>query len=74
MQRWLFTDASANTVRSQCESLGGHATLYRGTEQLKRDVGVFHPLQTPLLKLHQRLKHEFDPEGIFNHQRLFPEI
>ncbi len=74
MQRWLFTDASANTVRSQCEAVGGHATLYRGTEQLKRDAGVFHPLPSPLLKLHQRLKHEFDPEGIFNHQRLFPEF
>ena len=74
MQRWLFTDASANTVRNQSAAIGGHATLYRGSEQLKRDAGVFQPLQTPLLNLHQRLKHEFDPHGIFNHQRLFPEF
>ena len=74
MQRWLFTDAAANTVRSQCEAIGGHATLYRGSEELKRSAGVFHPLSTPLLKLQQRLKHEFDPHSIFNHQRLFPEF
>jgi len=74
MQRWLFTDAAANTVRSQCEAIGGHATLYRGSEELKRSAGVFHPLSIPLLKLQQRLKHEFDPHSIFNHQRLFPEF
>jgi len=73
-QRWLFTDVAANTVRSQCESVGGHATLYRASDELKRSTGVFHPLPSSLLKLQQRLKHEFDPHSIFNHQRLFPEF
>ena len=74
MQRWLHTDEPADTVRSQSAAAGGHATLYRGTEELKRSAGVFHPLPAPLLKLQQRLKHEFDPHGVFNHQRLFPEF
>ena len=73
-QRWLFTDVAANAIRSQCESAGGHATLYRGSDELKRSVGVFHPLPKALLTLQQRLKHEFDPQCVFNHQRLFPDF
>lgn len=74
MQRWLITDTPADKIRSSIASVGGHATLFRADEELKRQAGVFHPLPTPLVKLHQRLKQEFDPDGIFNHQRLFPEF
>ncbi len=74
MQRWLITDAPATTIRAAVEAIGGHATLFRGTEPLQREVGVFHPLPTPLLALHKKLKQEFDPQGIFNPQRLFPEF
>lgn len=73
-QRWLTTDTSPQEVRASATAAGGHATLYRADAQLKQTAGVFHPLDTPLLKLHQRIKHEFDPHGIFNHQRLFPEF
>ncbi len=74
MQRWLFTDATAETVRTATRAVNGHATLFRADENIKREAGVFQPLPAPLLKLHQRLKQEFDPAGIFNHQRLFPEF
>jgi len=74
MQRWLISDVPADTIRSSIASVGGHATLFRADEKIKRQAGVFHPLPDPLVKLHQRLKHEFDPDGIFNHQRLFPEF
>ncbi len=74
MQRWLISDAPAALIRSTCEAVGGHATLYRGTEEMQRQAGVFHPLPAPLLSLHKKLKDEFDPKGIFNQQRLFPEF
>ena len=74
MQRWLKSDAPASVIRSQCESVGGHATLYRASETLRRETGVFHPPAAPLLKLQKRLKNEFDPAGIFNYQRLFKEF
>ena len=73
-QRWLFTEATADAVRNACSAVNGHATLFRADEELKRNAGVFQPLSTTLLSLHQRLKQEFDPACVFNHQRLFPEF
>jgi glycolate oxidase FAD binding subunit len=35
---------------------------------------VFQPLAPTLLALHQRLKHVFDPHGILNRGRMYPEI
>lgn len=74
MQRWLITEDSASSVRSIAQSAGGHATIFRSTDALKRAEGTFHPLPGPLLALHKRLKQEFDPNGVFNHQRLFQEF
>ena len=74
MQRWLKSDTSATEIRNACEKAGGHATLYRASETLQREAGVFHPPAAPLLTLQQRLKNEFDPAGLFNHQRLFPQF
>ncbi len=73
-QRWLHSEESASTIRQQVERAGGHAQLYRADENLKMDAGVFHPLSQAALVLHQNLKHEFDPTGIFNPQRLYPDF
>ena len=74
MQRWLLTNADAKDIRNQCIAVGGNATLFRAKEKIKQKVDVFQPLPPSLLKLHRRLKQEFDPENIFNYQRLFPEL
>jgi len=74
MQRWLVSDAPATTIRQTAESAGGHATLYKAHDAVKKDTSAFHPPPAPLLTLQKRLKNEFDPQGIFNHQRLFPEF
>lgn len=74
MQRWLVSDAPAKTIRAITEAAGGHATLYRAPDSLKATTSTFHPLPAPLLALHKRLKNEFDPQGIFNHQRLIQEF
>ena len=70
-QRWLKSAAPAELIRAAVAQVGGHATLYRGTD---RNAGVFHPLAPTLMGLHQRLKLQFDPHGIFNRGRLYPEL
>ncbi len=74
-QRWLHQDAAPGTVRSRVAQAGGHATLFRGgSEQVRQAAGVFHPLPAPLMTLHRRLKERFDPHGLFNRGRLYPEF
>ena len=36
-------DASAGMLRSRVNAVGGHATLLRASEQVRRNVDVFHP-------------------------------
>lgn len=69
--RWLRTSASAESVRRRAATLGGHATLFRGHDG---EGQVFQPLPPALLDLHRRLKAAFDPHGIFNPGRLYPEL
>lgn len=67
-QRWLKTSASASAVRAAAEQAGGHATLFKGGD---KSVGVFHPLQPAVERIHRNLKNAFDPAGIFNPSRMF---
>ena len=53
-------------VRQGIQDFGGHATLMRGTERHRRDVGVFQPQAAPLAALARRIKTAFDPEDILN--------
>lgn len=69
--RWLFTDEGAPAVRAAARAAGGHATLFRSE---RKDVPVFEPLPPALLALHRRVKQVFDPQGIFNPGRLYPEF
>jgi glycolate oxidase FAD binding subunit len=69
--RWLRGDVEARTLRDTVARAGGHATLFRA---LDKSAGTFHPLPAPLLKIHRALKAEFDPAGLFNPQRLYPEL
>jgi glycolate oxidase FAD binding subunit len=64
--RWMLSDLPADAVRARAEKIGGSATLWRG----HRDTTMFHPLASASLALHQRLKRQFDPHGIFNRGRL----
>ena len=53
----------------------GHATLVKyNPEMLASGIDVFQPLSEPLLGIHQRLKHQFDPTGIFNPGRMYRGI
>ena len=70
-QRWWCTPAPAATVRDAAVRLGGHATLFLGGDKAG---GVFAPLPAPLHAIHRRLKDAFDPQGLFNRGRLYPDL
>ena len=70
-QRWLVSDAPAAQVRDATARAGGHATLFRA---LDKSPGAFAPLQSPLDRIHRELKRSFDPAGIFNPGRLYPNL
>jgi glycolate oxidase FAD binding subunit len=63
-------DAQAALVRQRVDAVGGHATLIRASEQVRHDVDVFHPQQSGLAALGERVRHSFDPKNILNRGRL----
>ncbi len=69
--RWLTSDADPQTIRAAAIAGGGHATLFRAQD---KSAGVFQPLPPALMKIHRELKRAFDPAGIFNSGRLYPEF
>ncbi len=70
-QRWLKTTADAASIRAAAIEAGGHATLFKGGD---KSVGVFQPLQPALARIHHNLKNAFDPAGIFNPGRMYPDF
>jgi len=63
-------DAHAALVRSRVEAAGGHATLIRASEPVRRQVDVFHPQSAGLAALSERVRRSFDPNDILNRGRL----
>ncbi|MBW7900882.1 MAG: glycolate oxidase subunit GlcE [Rhodocyclaceae bacterium] len=72
--RWLRGDQGAERMRAVAAQAGGHATLFRGSEALKAAAGAFQPLPPALLQIHRRLKAAFDPQGVFNPGRMYPDF
>jgi FAD/FMN-containing dehydrogenase len=70
-ERWWRTAAVPREVRAAAASASGHATLVRGSD---KTAGVFAPLDAVLMRIHLGLKQAFDPDGIFNPGRLYPEF
>ncbi|HEY5290802.1 MAG TPA: glycolate oxidase subunit GlcE [Burkholderiales bacterium] len=69
--RWLASNADARTIREAAAQAGGHATLFRASD---KGAGVFTPLAPALAKIHRNLKQAFDPAGIFNPGRMYPDL
>lgn len=70
-QRWVVTTAPAGGVRDAAAKAGGHASAFLGND---KSGAVFAPLDPVLARVHHRLKDEFDPAGIFNRGRLYPDF
>lgn len=70
-QRWLTSALPVAQVREAAAAVGGHATLFRA---LDKSAGVFAPLSAPLARIHRQLKASFDPQGLINPGRLYPEL
>lgn len=68
---WQWTDAEPARVRAAASACGGHATRLRGPAA---GSPAFTPLDPALGQLHRRIKAAFDPAGILNPGRLYPEI
>lgn len=80
-QRWVWADTgdarAAQQLRQAATAAGGHATLFRagaGASLAATAVSCFQELSPPLARIHQGLKREFDPAGVFNPGRLYPGL
>ncbi|MGA7327185.1 MAG: FAD-binding protein [Rhodomicrobium sp.] len=75
---WLATerspDAHAPAIRSAVNEAGGHATLIRASNEVRRSVPVFHPQPPALAALSARIKMSFDPERILNRGRMREDL
>ena len=69
--RWFASNADARTVRAAAAQAGGHATLFRASD---KSAGVFTVLTPVLATIHRNLKQAFDPAGIFNPGRMYPDL
>jgi glycolate oxidase FAD binding subunit len=63
-------DAQAALVRGRVNAAGGHATLLRASEEVRRNVDVFHPQPAGLAALGERVRRSFDPKGVLNRGRM----
>ncbi|MHA1518493.1 MAG: glycolate oxidase subunit GlcE [Alphaproteobacteria bacterium] len=69
-----LTDGGAVDIRRTLAELGGHATLIRADDATRAGIDVFEPLGPQQAMLSAKLKHAFDPLGIFNPGRMYRDI
>jgi glycolate oxidase FAD binding subunit len=74
-QRWVRAEPAAGAaVREAARAAGGSATLFMKGEGAALRPGRLDPLPAPLNRIQRDLKREFDPAGIFNPGRLYPDF
>lgn len=71
--RWQKSGTEKLQLPMETVQAGGHAVLFRGGGEA-RNLGVFQSLPPALMALHRKLKHAFDPAGIFNPGRMVREL
>ncbi len=74
-QRWVKAPtADAARLRAAAERAGGNATLFIASSAYPTGAeAIFHPIKTPLDRIHRELKRQFDPANIFNRGRLYAD-
>lgn len=68
------SDAGSADIRRVLANLGGHATLIRADEDVRRVVDCFEPVAFAHQPTIARLKSVFDPAGVFNFGRLYEGV
>lgn len=66
--RWMKTDDNRDKLFNLAVAHGGHAGLFRNGDRNKE---VFQKLSPAMMKIHQKLKQKFDPNGILNPGRMY---
>ncbi len=69
--RWYLCHKPSPAFEDAVKSVNGYVTHFRNGD---RKSEVFAPLSEAILKLHQRLKHQFDPQGILNAGRMYRAV
>ncbi|HWI82168.1 glycolate oxidase subunit GlcE [Ramlibacter sp.] len=74
--RWVgAAPGQDEPLRRAAAAAGGHATLFRpAAGRTEPARGRLAPLSSPLQQIHRELKRQFDPAGIFNRGRLYPDL
>ena len=73
--RWVLAPPSASgQIAAWARANGGHAALWAHATAEERGAGVFDDLAPTLMAVHRRLKVVFDPQGIFNTGRMYPQF
>jgi glycolate oxidase FAD binding subunit len=71
---WLLApegaDARADAVRGAVAAVGGHATLVRASEAVRRAIAPFQPEAPAVASLTRALRAKFDPAGVLNPGRM----
>lgn len=70
-QRWVVTPMAPAQLRELVAAAGGHATQFYAND---KSAGAFSPLGPQLTRIHHSLKQQFDPMGMFNPGRLYPDL
>ena len=70
-ERWLRGEIDVTGLRAGLEAGGGNLCAFR---RHAPGTPVFHPLSAEMLKLQRSIKSSFDPAGIFNPGRIYPEL
>lgn len=75
-QRWLHSNTPSNLIHDIAKKHGGYATSMRNKVMRGHlsESSFFPSLEPALFKLHQQLKKQMDPHGIFNPGRLYESL
>ncbi|MGL4574073.1 MAG: glycolate oxidase subunit GlcE [Burkholderiaceae bacterium] len=71
-QRWVM-GCDLQQARDAAKKAGGHATRFSQPDAIANS-SFMSPLDPVTKRIHQNLKKEFDPAGIFNRGRMFADL